>query len=961
MHGEGLLQDLALIMIVAGAVTLVFHRLRQPVVLGYLIAGAIIGPNTPHVLLVKDEHTIEILAELGVIFLMFSLGLHFSLRKLARVGATALIAATLEIVVMVILGYAIGRAFGWKPMDSLFFGAILSISSTTIIIKALHDLKLAKERFAELVFGILIVEDILAIAMLALLSGIATTGSLHLGEIFLTLGKLAIFLALVLVIGLLTVPSILRYVSRFKSDEVLLITTLGMCFGVSLLAVKLGYSVALGAFLIGAIVAEARELGRIERVIEPVRDMFSAVFFVAIGMLIDPKLLIQYAWPIAVATVVVVIGKVMSCSAGTFLGGNSARTSLRVGMGLAQIGEFSFIIAQLGQSRGVTSEFLYPIAVMVSAVTTLLTPYLIKSTDPLVAWFDRKAPAPIAAFLQSYTHWVEGIGQNRPGNQQIRRLVRKWLLQLGLNMMLVTGIFLVGAWFGRYAAHEWPQWRGAAKGLVWLAAALLALPLIVATFRKIRAVAMVLAEMSLTRATAGQQTEPLRKLMANTIVFLASVAIIVWILLLSSAILPPWRVLIALALLIALAMIVGWKSMVRFYAKAQISLRETLTQEHPEHQYETGQPLPAMLKGAILETVKLADKSPANGRLVRELELRTKTGASIVGIDRRGEAITNPSPDEELHAGDDVLLIGSETQLQQARKLLSALPTTIAMFLATLAVGCQSTHPVHIAPVVRMFTVDDQQPTRSAGESITVGSYNVHWLGNSSALGDDLKRLDRVDVWCFQEVRVAPSIADGSCPDGLKAILPPGRWYGAIAAVNPLSEINSADQESQVIISRLPIKSTSIWTLDTTGEKQRVALTASLDLGGNELMLINTDHAPTFLSVGDENTHQVAALVDRLSHEPTSSVLVAGDFNCAGNLWRLRGNHRNANQVTKQMRSASFQSVCLDDPTFAPARLTIDRMYARNLPCLNCGIDNSATGSDHFPIWSTLRLPAKSQ
>ncbi|MEI9863962.1 MAG: cation:proton antiporter [Limisphaerales bacterium] len=298
---------------------------------------------------------------------MFSLGLEFSLGKLKRVGATAFIAAALEIVLMLGIGYQIGRWFGWSQMDSVFLGAMLSISSTTIIVKALAELGKSKERFAELIFGILIVEDILAIAIIALLSGIAMTGSLQIGEVVGTVSRLGIFLVVTLVLGLLFVPRLIGYVARFKSNEMLLITVLGLCFGFSLLAVKLHYSVALGAFIIGAVIAEAREVKKIEHLTEPVRDMFSAIFFVAIGMLIDPALLAQYWLPIAVITVVVVVGKVLTCSFGTFVAGNDTRTSLRVGMGLAQIGEFSFIIAALGLNLGVTSKFLYPIAVTVSA------------------------------------------------------------------------------------------------------------------------------------------------------------------------------------------------------------------------------------------------------------------------------------------------------------------------------------------------------------------------------------------------------------------------------------------------------------------------------------------------------------------------------------------------------------------------------------------------------------------
>src|ERR1043165_1158947 len=312
MHGVAFLQDLAVVMIVAGLVTILFHRLKQPVVLGYIVAGVIIGPHTPPFPLIHDQDTINTLAELGVVFLMFSLGLEFSLRKLKKVGVTALIAALLEILLMVWVGYEVGQFFGWSKMDSIFLGAILSISSTTIIVKALNDLGKSKEQFAELIFGILIIEDILGIAMIALLSGIAMTGALSVGAIGVTLGKLSIFLIVVLVIGLITVPRLIGYVSKFKSNEMLLITVLGFCFGVSLLAAKLGYSIALGAFVIGAVIAEAREIHRIETLIEPVRDMFSAVFFTAIGLLIDPKMLMTHWGPVIAITAAVILCKVIA-------------------------------------------------------------------------------------------------------------------------------------------------------------------------------------------------------------------------------------------------------------------------------------------------------------------------------------------------------------------------------------------------------------------------------------------------------------------------------------------------------------------------------------------------------------------------------------------------------------------------------------------------------------------------
>jgi CPA2 family monovalent cation:H+ antiporter-2 len=471
------------------------------------------------------------------------------------------------------------------------------------------------------------------------------------------------------VVGLLTVPGILRYISKFRSNEMLLIATLGLCFGVSLITLKLGYSVALGAFLIGAIIAEAREVGKIELLIESIRDMFSAVFFVSIGLLIDPRLLVQYWLPIVVITAVVIVGKVISCGAGTFLAGHDTRTSLRVGMAVSQIGEFSFIIAQLGVTLGVTSDFVYPIAVTVSGVTTLSTPYLIKASDPLVGAFDRVAPAALTGFLQSYSVWVSGIGSREGVNSQVRRLLRKWILQVGLNLALITGLFIMGAWLGRISAAWFPnlpRWTGGAKTIVWPAVVLLAMPILIATFRKIRAVANVLAEMSIQRGETKQQTDAQRKVMANTILLAACTAIVLWIMLLSSAILPPWPVLLLLAVVMVGVAIAAWQWMIRIYAKAQIALTETLTTEHPPHSPEP----PAMLKSATLKSVVLPEMSLAGGKLIRELELRSKTGASVVGIERGGTQIVNPGPDEELLAHDSVLLIGTEKQIDDAEKLL---------------------------------------------------------------------------------------------------------------------------------------------------------------------------------------------------------------------------------------------------------------------------------------------------
>ena len=587
MHAISFIQDLAVIMLVAGVVTILFHRLKQPVVLGYIVAGFIIGPHTPPFGLIHDEDTIKTLAELGVIFLMFCLGLEFSLRKLFKVGATAFIAAFLEIILMIWIGYEIGRWFDWNTMDSLFLGAILAISSTTIIVKALNDLKMKNQRFAQLIFGVLIVEDILGIGIIALLSSIAVSGTVSSGEVFSTVGKLSLFMIVALVIGILLVPRLLAYVAKFESNEMLLITVLGRCFGFCLLVVKLEYSMVLGAFLIGAIMAESRQLIKIERLIEPVRDMFSAIFFVAIGLMIDPQILLQYAWPIAVITVAVVLGKMLSCGLGAFIAGNDGRTSLRVGMGLSQIGEFSFIIAALGMTLQVTSDFLYPVAVAVSAITTLLTPYLIRGADPLSLKIASVMPKRLSRVFGMYGEWLRSIQPQGEG-AMLASMIRKIILQVGVNLALVVAIFFAGSFFavriGGYL-EGWisdPSWQ---KALIWGGALLLSLPFLIAAYRKLKALSMLLAEMSVKPEMAGRHTQRVRRVIAELIPILSLLVIFLLLAALSASILPTNKLLVLIAVVTAAVAAVLWRWFIRVHTRMQVALLETLDnhKDTPEH------------------------------------------------------------------------------------------------------------------------------------------------------------------------------------------------------------------------------------------------------------------------------------------------------------------------------------------------------------------------------------------
>lgn len=674
MNHITLLQDLAIIMCVAAGATILFRHFNQPIVLAYIITGVILGPHTPPFSLIADEGTVETLAELGIIFLMFALGLEFSLRKMRKVGMTAFIAASLEIFLMILAGYGLGLLFGWSQMDSIFLGAILSISSTTIIIKALEGLGKTKERFANLIFGILIVEDILAIILIALLSGLATTGEIAPSDIGVTILYLGAFLGTLLVAGLVLVPRLLNYVARFKNDEVLLIVVVGLCFGVSYITVKLGYSVALGAFLIGAIIAEARQIVKIEALLQPVRDLFSAVFFVSIGLLIDPLLIVQYAVPILIITVVVIIGKVITCSLGTFLTGHSTRTSLRVGMGLAQIGEFSFIIASLGLTHGVTSNFMYPIAVAVSGITTLTTPYFIKSSDDLVKWFDHKAPRFFVKGLDAYSKWATAVHNQHATNLE-RKILSQLGVQIGINMLLVTGIFIGAVFLHEKTRDMFLRFPGGDNGLkaaIWFVAVLTSFPSLVAIWRKMEVGAMVIAELSSEGHFSSQKALIFRTVVFHLLRALGTLALIITLLLLSSALLPSWNVFLLAVAAATLCAIFFYRASVKLYARVQAVLRDTFEKDAEtasiQNQWEGS--LPREFFGeAKLETIKIGKE--AAGKKIADLNLRAKTGASVLGIERQGKSIVNPSPNEKLEAGDNMLILGNADQLSAVGELLS--------------------------------------------------------------------------------------------------------------------------------------------------------------------------------------------------------------------------------------------------------------------------------------------------
>ena len=438
-HLPDLISDLALILISAGIITLLFKWLKQPLVLGYIVAGLLAGPYVQIFPTVVDVENINLWAEMGVVFLLFALGLEFSFKKLMNVGSTAFITAMTEVITMLIVGYLVGHLLGWSTMNSIFLGGMLSMSSTTIIIKAFDDLGLRSQRFTGIVFGTLVVEDLVAIIMMVLLSTMAVSQEFAGEEMIGSILKVAFFLILWFLVGIFIIPAFLKKVKKLMNDETLLVIALGLCLGMVVVATKTGFSAALGAFIMGSILAETIEAERIEHIIKPVKDLFGAIFFVSVGMLVDPAVLVQYAWPVILITLVTIVGKAFFSSFGVLLSGQPLKTSIQSGFSLAQIGEFAFIIAALGVSLKVLDEYVYPIIVAVSVITTFTTPYFIRLSGPFAEWLYKVLPDKTRDFLDRYSSGTKTINHE----SDWRKLLKIYVGKVLIHSVLLTAILLL--------------------------------------------------------------------------------------------------------------------------------------------------------------------------------------------------------------------------------------------------------------------------------------------------------------------------------------------------------------------------------------------------------------------------------------------------------------------------------------------------------------------------------------
>ena len=423
-----LINDLAYILMSAGIVTLIFKRLKQPLVLGYIVAGFLVSPHMPYTASVVDTKNVHLWADIGVMFLLFSLGLDFSFKKILKMGASPIISTITIIFSMALLGVAVGHAFNWSRMDCIFLGGMLAMSSTTIIYKAFDDLGLRQQQFAGLVMSVLILEDILAIVMMVMLSAIAAGDNPDGGQMLGSIVKIGFFLVLWLVVGIFAVPAFLRKIRRLVNDEVLLIVSLGLCCAMAVFSTKVGFSSAFGAFIMGSILAETIEAEHIEKLVEPVKNLFGAIFFVSVGMLVDPQILIDYALPIVALVLTIIIGQSTLGSLSFMLGGESLKSAMRCGFSMAQIGEFSFIIASLGLSLGVISEFLYPVVVAVSVITTFLTPYMIRLATPAYNSLEHHLPSRIIQLLNKQS-------MSRPESTE-KSLWKQLIAQMAVNTLV---------------------------------------------------------------------------------------------------------------------------------------------------------------------------------------------------------------------------------------------------------------------------------------------------------------------------------------------------------------------------------------------------------------------------------------------------------------------------------------------------------------------------------------------
>ena len=655
-----LISDLAVILIAAGIITLIFKCLKQPVVLGYIVAGILAGPAVPYIPTVSDPTNIKIWADIGVIFLLFAMGLEFSFKKLMTVGGTAVIASITIVSGMMFLGYTAGNALGFSHLSSIFLGGMLSMSSTAIVFKAFDDMGLRGQKFTGVVLGVLVVEDLVAVVLMVLLSTLAVSKQVEGMEMLESILKLGAFLIFWSLLGIYLIPSFLKKIKPFLNDETLLIIALGFCLGMVMIAAKAGFSSALGAFVMGSLLAETIEAEKIEKLVKPVKDLFAAIFFVSVGMMIQPDLLIEYLVPICILTILVIIGQIFFGSLGVLLSGQPLKIALQSGFSLTQIGEFAFIIASLGVSLKVTDDYLYPVIVAVSVVTTFLTPYMIRMATPVYQLIDNYLPSSIKLMLNRYSSGSNTVKHKSTWN----KLLKSMLLDVILYTVLtIFSIIIFFTYVNPIIRENILGFKGALLSLSIILAIIL--PFLWAIIMKKNHSPEFLKLWNDSKFNRG----PLVSLIAIKLLLCASILmpVIVHIFNVASG------VGFIITLLILLMIILSKK-----LKKRSLSIEKRFIDNFNGKTTDSniGSPLTDnILKSLPFNDLHLMDfvvgqESSIVGRSLKEINFRQKYGINIVSIIRGERHINRPRGEERLYPFDKIIIVGTDEELDLFQEII---------------------------------------------------------------------------------------------------------------------------------------------------------------------------------------------------------------------------------------------------------------------------------------------------
>lgn len=689
-HLPTLITDLALILASAGVMTLIFKRLKQPLVLGYIVAGILAGPHITFIPSIIDKANVQTWADIGVIFLLFALGLDFSFKKLMRVGGPATIAAMTIIFGMVMLGIMVGIAMGWKRMDCIFLGGMLAMSSTSIIYKAFEDLGLRTKSFTGLVFGVLIIEDLVAIVLMVLLSTMAVSKNFEGMEMVYSIGKLIFFLLLWFVTGIYIIPTFFRHTRLLMGEETMLIVTLGLCLTMVVFASYVGFSSALGAFVMGSILAETIEAEKIGKLVRPVKDLFAAIFFVSVGMMVDPGMIVTYAWPIIIITLTVLVGQAVFGSFGVILAGQPLKTAIQSGFCLTQIGEFAFIIAGLGISLHVTSDFLYPVVVAVSVITTFLTPYMIRLAGPAYPFIEKQLPRQWKRFIERYTSGIRTVNHESNWRKLLTSLIRIVIVYSVVIIALLILAFNLLVPFIR--EHIPGTWGG-------LVSAVVILSIIAPFLRAIVAKKNHSTEFQLLWDDGYFS----RGYLVSLVVFRFVIAIVYVMV----VIMTLFKVSIALLLGIACLVVAGIFYS-RYLKKQSIQIERRFLQNfrvRDVYARHNSAKIPPKFAGHLLtRDLHLSDfiipaESLWAGSSLSELALASRFDVMVVAIFRGEGCINIPGGKERLFPQDRIQVIGSDEQLARFGEKLASMTMPVTDSDLTQSGVC-----------LKQFVIDEQSP-----------------------------------------------------------------------------------------------------------------------------------------------------------------------------------------------------------------------------------------------------------